>query len=275
MSEMMGHDFSRVRVHTGPAADDVNQALSARAFTTGQDIFFRQGEYNPGSMRGRELVAHELSHVIQQGTRRVPGITSGMSVRPAGEAFEHEAQAAANTANWAPPPEGGKVLPSRALRGAAFAVQRALSDDIEPERLVKNHANVLKMVGGKVKLSNNQDLLCTQAVALAKRGATPLNNLGDLLTLQDEVKTAGLGAPPAAEIKPGRRGGYRTPNKIAHWLEGEVPDRAHKHAAVLTATGAAAGFNQGIWVSGGKGPGEYNVGKILWPHDDTKVRLTD
>ncbi len=62
-----GYDFSGVRVHTGASADDLNRTLNARAFTRGQGIFFRQGEYNPDSHSGRELLAHELTHVLQQG----------------------------------------------------------------------------------------------------------------------------------------------------------------------------------------------------------------
>src|SRR5262245_15408348 len=46
MGGAMGYDLSGVRVHTSPEADDLNQQLSAKAFTTGQDIFFKQGEYN-------------------------------------------------------------------------------------------------------------------------------------------------------------------------------------------------------------------------------------
>ena len=96
MSEAMGHDFSGVRVHTSPEADALNQQLSAKAFTTGQDVFFKQGEYNPGSSSGRELIAHELTHVVQQGSGQVGGSGSGMSVRPAGDAFEQEADAIAH-----------------------------------------------------------------------------------------------------------------------------------------------------------------------------------
>jgi outer membrane protein OmpA-like peptidoglycan-associated protein len=59
-------DFSGVRVHTNPQADTLNRALNARAFTTGRDIFFRNGDYKPGSSSGRELLAHELTHVVQQ-----------------------------------------------------------------------------------------------------------------------------------------------------------------------------------------------------------------
>jgi hypothetical protein len=66
MEGAFGADFSGVRVHTDANSDLLNRSISARAFTTGQDIFFKQGEYNPGSLGGQELLAHELTHVVQQ-----------------------------------------------------------------------------------------------------------------------------------------------------------------------------------------------------------------
>ena len=66
MEQAMGTDFTRVKVHTDSRANQLNQWLQARAFTTGQDVFFRQGAYEPGSRRGQELLAHELTHVVQQ-----------------------------------------------------------------------------------------------------------------------------------------------------------------------------------------------------------------
>ncbi|NET16454.1 MAG: DUF4157 domain-containing protein [Okeania sp. SIO1H6] len=66
MGQAMGTDFSGVRVHTDERADRLNRSLSARAFTTGQDIFFRQGTYQPGSKEGQRLIAHELTHVGHQ-----------------------------------------------------------------------------------------------------------------------------------------------------------------------------------------------------------------
>ncbi|MDJ0632277.1 MAG: DUF4157 domain-containing protein [Xenococcaceae cyanobacterium MO_188.B29] len=62
----MGEDFGGVKVHTNAEADRLSQSIQAKAFTTGQDIFFRQGEYNPGSQQGKELLAHESTHVVQQ-----------------------------------------------------------------------------------------------------------------------------------------------------------------------------------------------------------------
>ncbi len=66
MERAFGADFSGVKVHTDRQSDHLNQSIQARAFTTGHDVFFRQGEYNPGSRRGQELIAHELTHVVQQ-----------------------------------------------------------------------------------------------------------------------------------------------------------------------------------------------------------------
>lgn len=67
MEPAFGADLGGVRVHTGARSDGLNQSLQSRAFTTGPDIFFRSGEYKPGSSSGQELLAHELTHVVQQG----------------------------------------------------------------------------------------------------------------------------------------------------------------------------------------------------------------
>ncbi len=59
-------DFSRVRIHTGREASEAAQAVQARAFTAGRDIVFGAGEYVPESREGQRLLAHELTHVLQQ-----------------------------------------------------------------------------------------------------------------------------------------------------------------------------------------------------------------
>jgi hypothetical protein len=67
IEQAMGADFSRVKIHTDTQSDQLNRSLHSRAFTTGNDVFFKQGEYNPQSQSGQELLAHELTHVVQQG----------------------------------------------------------------------------------------------------------------------------------------------------------------------------------------------------------------
>ena len=70
MERAFGADFGGVRLHTNGQADSLNRSIQARAFTTGQDVFFRQGEYRPGSSEGKGLLAHELTHVVQQTKRK-------------------------------------------------------------------------------------------------------------------------------------------------------------------------------------------------------------
>lgn len=67
MESAMGADFSGVKVHTDNRSDQLNRSIQAKAFTTGNDIFFQQGAYQPNTITGQTLLAHELTHTIQQG----------------------------------------------------------------------------------------------------------------------------------------------------------------------------------------------------------------
>ena len=105
------------RERGGGQADALNRDLSARAFTTGQDIFFRHGEYSPGSSSGRELLAHELTHVVQQGGDRVKG---KLTVGAPDDRYEQEADRTAvrvmSRISRAPEEEEKKEEPLQAKR---------------------------------------------------------------------------------------------------------------------------------------------------------------
>ncbi|MFZ0548390.1 MAG: DUF4157 domain-containing protein [Candidatus Promineifilaceae bacterium] len=93
--ETMDHDFGDVKVHTDDQANDLNHQLGAKAFTTGKDIFFREGAYQPGSSDGQRLIAHELTHVVQQGGSP-PDMQSKMEVNDPGDHYESEADSVAD-----------------------------------------------------------------------------------------------------------------------------------------------------------------------------------
>ena len=95
LGETMGHDFSDVHVHTDSQADTLNRSLSAKAFTTGSDIFFQQGAYQPQSSEGQHLLAHELTHVVQQSGSSPSG---PLTLGPAEDSYEHEADSVAGQA---------------------------------------------------------------------------------------------------------------------------------------------------------------------------------
>lgn len=130
MGEAMDSDFSGVNVHTGNDAHELNDQLGARAFTTGQDIFFRSGEYNPQSSGGQELLAHELTHVVQQSSGAVPG-GGKMAVNVPGDRFEQEADAVA------------KEITSGPSQTAASGVQRQElpeEEEVQTKRLQREEA---------------------------------------------------------------------------------------------------------------------------------------
>src|SRR5438876_626026 len=67
MGSALGSNLDAVRVHTGQQAASAAKELNANAFTRGQDIFFGTGRYQPDTTEGQKLLAHELTHTIQQG----------------------------------------------------------------------------------------------------------------------------------------------------------------------------------------------------------------
>ncbi len=105
----LGHDFSGVRVHTSPEANALSRELGATAFTTGRDVFFRDGAYDPHSTSGRQLITHELTHVVQQSGASA---SSGhMTVNPPGDAYERQADAVAGALAGA---QGGNSVQTQA-----------------------------------------------------------------------------------------------------------------------------------------------------------------
>ena len=95
MEEALGADFSGVRVSTGGAVAEATAALGARAYALGQSIAFAPGAYDPASRAGRELIGHELAHVVQQ--RGAPQ-DGPIDVAPAGGPLEAEADQAGRAA---------------------------------------------------------------------------------------------------------------------------------------------------------------------------------
>jgi hypothetical protein len=89
MESAFSESFADVRVHADDAAEKMNEELGARAVTHGRDIYFGTGEYNPATSEGKRLLAHELTHVIQQegGTTR----DQRHSIGAVGDQFEREA----------------------------------------------------------------------------------------------------------------------------------------------------------------------------------------
>jgi len=129
---IFGVDFSPVRIHADPEANTLNRGVAAIAFTVGSDIFFRAGFYQPQTPAGQHLLAHELTHVVQQrmgslGTSGGGGASGGtMTVGAADDRHEQEAEQTAHRVTAALQRQG------QALTAPATSPAAALSRQHDP-----------------------------------------------------------------------------------------------------------------------------------------------
>jgi hypothetical protein len=82
MESRFGHDFSEVRVHADNRSEESAKQIGALAYTVGKDIVFRKGQYSPDTLEGRRLLAHELTHVVQQSADEASGWIQRQVRRP-------------------------------------------------------------------------------------------------------------------------------------------------------------------------------------------------
>ncbi len=121
MESRLGHDFSDVRLHTGPEATESARAVQANAYTVGNDVVFRSDQWSPNTDSGKRMLAHELTHVIQQKAGPVDGTPAagGIKVSDPSDRFERQADEVAD----------------QVMRSEAPAVQRQEGPEEEEEQL--------------------------------------------------------------------------------------------------------------------------------------------
>lgn len=143
MGESMGADFSSVRVHTGGESHQLNEQLNAKAFTTGNDIFFRSGAYSPQSSGGQELLAHELTHVVQQSSGVVGNGGSTMRVNAPGDQFEQEADSVAKTVtSVASTPAVQRQMPEEELQAKRLQRQELEDEDVQLQEMPEDDEGI-------------------------------------------------------------------------------------------------------------------------------------
>ncbi len=126
MQSRLGHDFSDVRVHADSQATESAKAVNAHAYTVGTNVVFQSDKYSPGTEPGNKILAHELTHVVQQKAGPVDGTPApgGISVSHPSDPFEQAAERNAEQAM------SSNAAPMAAVAAPAAApVQRAGEDD--------------------------------------------------------------------------------------------------------------------------------------------------
>ena len=98
MESRLGADFSDVRVHTDSKASESARSVQAHAYTVGSDVVFQSGKYEPQSQSGQRMLAHELTHVVQQRSGPVAGTPApgGIKISHPSDSFEQAAESSAD-----------------------------------------------------------------------------------------------------------------------------------------------------------------------------------
>jgi hypothetical protein len=122
-----GYDFSQVSVHTGSRAAASAEALQAKAYTVGPQIVFGSGEYAPESPEGKELLAHELAHVVQQGSTAAPGGPGDITVSDPSDTLEMEAEQTATEVIGSGPASEAPAAKPASSSGSGVTVMRDIS----------------------------------------------------------------------------------------------------------------------------------------------------
>jgi hypothetical protein len=154
MESRLGADFSDVRVHTDGKATESARSVQAYAYTVGNDVVFQSDKYAPDSDSGQRMLAHELTHVVQQRSGPVAGTPApgGIQVSHPSDSFEQAAESSADRVMSSATPSveshaaAAPAAVQRATPGAdeeqleepgmatqEFAIQREESEDLEPE----------------------------------------------------------------------------------------------------------------------------------------------
>lgn len=130
MESRLGADFGDVRIHTGSRATEAARSVQAHAYTVGSDVVFQDGRYNPSSSDGKKMLAHELTHVIQQRSGPVDGTPAagGISISDPSDSFERAAEATAEKV------VSDEAAPAQPV-GAGAGVQRQESAEEEDEQV--------------------------------------------------------------------------------------------------------------------------------------------
>lgn len=131
MEGSFGVDFSAVRVHSDSDSTQMNRLIGAQAFTKGNHIYFNSGKYSPDSSKGQKLLAHELTHVVQQGAAE-PKVAPQQQVQSMGAAKLPVAESSGRQVE-ATASESTEVNRTQAPRPVVGEKPVAASPNVQPE----------------------------------------------------------------------------------------------------------------------------------------------
>jgi hypothetical protein len=187
MESRLGHDFSRVRVHTDAQAAESATAVNSLAYTVGRNVVFGAGQYRPDTAAGKRLLAHELTHVLQQSR----GVQTKLAISQPGDQYEQEADRVADAVIGR---TGSHARAAGSLHATGATLQRKNGDEKKKEAAPPVPSwtvdELKKMLGAcdgglgiwaKAKKANNDKDPIIKSGKTTSGGVT----VGDTITLEE------------------------------------------------------------------------------------------
>ncbi|RXH56523.1 DUF4157 domain-containing protein [Granulicella sibirica] len=201
MEPHLGYDLSSVRVHTDQDAASSARAVQAVAYTAGSHIAFDTGRYSPGTLSGQQLMAHELTHVVQQSQGPVAGnsIGDGVQVSHPSDSFEREARAVGDAATQER--TGGNECKAT-RRPASLSSNGRAAEGMSVQRVEPNAAQIQSQTDSAATSAS-----AAKTSAKAADASAAIAGVSALTTFYTGLKSANLAArsaeaaedPPTAE----------------------------------------------------------------------------
>lgn len=209
MSGVFGQDFSNVRIHSDDNSAQISDDLNARAFTIGNNIAFGKGEYQPGTLIGDALIAHELAHTIQQSGGNSSSVKS-KEVAEEPETYEHDADSSAVHAivsAWGDIKTGVANIKNNALPGlkSGLRLQRCKKKKSLKQLLkdpIKNKKKIIKLLTPEEirKLEHPDYADWDDKLKVSKEGRQILKKMIEILN-KDEGNLAKISRGRAQSLK--------------------------------------------------------------------------
>lgn len=242
MESRFGHDFSHVRVHDDSSATDATRSVNARAFTVGRDLFFGSGQYAPHFHEGRRLLAHELTHVVQQ-----TGVTQRFLVQAKKKPEPKSSKQGLLAIPWVSSKDGIEGVRDSIKR---YILERfpELSEEMANEIADKSGSEGFRPSGGKLKPIPPADF----ASRAKEKGRIAISN-ESLNFIASELVKAGVAQDHAQALAKLRESGEGTGEKAkGHALPKVAQEEGAEGDAQVDRNRVA------VWsMPGGKGEGPF------------------
>ena len=263
MEQSFGADLSGVRVHTGPTSKALNESISAKAFTVGSDVHFRDGMPDTSSSSGQHLLAHELTHTLQQGGGGAHRVVdpSAVVIRRWGRSGKAKERAKLGTL------KSSVIDPSGAMKGS-LGTDKGVDDEsvgsgLETGESLTSLTSVGGIVSGQDSYGSSMKKANGSNIGSSGQSEQSANQMGAFTGASDSVAAIITIAKAVKSFREGTDGAEKA---------GALLDGAH--GVMSLTTGVSSTVDSGMKASGKYGVDSDGAAKAAAGSTDTNMALS-